>query len=178
MIEDALCAAAVCHASGLLGNGALDAMVAGIEGFRGLPGRLSLRTAPGGVTVLDDSYNANPHSMRAALDTLAQQRAEQRPVAVLADMLELGPEAEALHEELGRDAARHGVELLIAVGPLSFHTAAGARAEGVRQVLHCDDADGAIRELRALTRAGDLVLVKGSRGMRMERAVQALLEDI
>ena len=178
LIEDALCAAAVAHASGLLGDDPLQAMSAAIEGFRGVAGRLALRDGAGDVSVLDDSYNANPHSARAALDALALQHGARRKVAVLADMLELGPEAESLHADVGRAAAERGVQLLVAVGELSARTAEAAREAGVPQVVHCDDADAAIRELRKLVCAGDLVLVKGSRGMRMERAVQALLEEI
>ncbi len=178
MVEDALCAAAVAHASGLLGERGLAALVTGIEAFRGVPGRLALCEAPGGVAVLDDSYNANPHSVIAALEALDALRGERRAVAVLGDMLELGPDAETLHAEVGRRAAQGRVELLIAVGPLSEQTARAAREAGVPNVVHSDDAEQAIAELRALVRAGDLVLVKGSRGMRMERAVHALLEEI
>lgn len=178
IVEDALCAAAIAHASGLLGERGLDALVAGIEGFRGVPGRLALRESAGGLTVLDDSYNANPHSVRAALDALESVRDGRRTVAVLADMLELGAEAGRLHAEVGRCAAERHVDVLVAVGPLSEATARAARDAGVPDVVHSDDAEDAIRELRGLVRAGDLVLVKGSRSMRMERAVQALLEEL
>ena len=177
LVEDALCAAASASASGLLGPRPLDAIRTALEEFRGLPGRLTLRDA-GDVLVLDDSYNANPHSVRAALETLRATCGQRRAVAVLADMLELGPEEAALHAQTGAAAARAGVQVLVAVGPRSLHTASAARKAGIESVVHVDDAEGAVGELRALLRSGDVVLVKGSRGMSMERTVAALLEGL
>jgi UDP-N-acetylmuramoyl-tripeptide--D-alanyl-D-alanine ligase len=175
---DGACAAAAAHASGRLGEAPLEAVRIALEQFRGAPGRLRLIEAPGDVLVLDDSYNANPHSAAAALETLSQLRSDHRALAVLADMLELGDDAAALHAETGSAAAAAGVDVLIAVGPLSAHTAQAAREKGVNPVVHVDDADAAIRELAATVRAGDLILVKGSRGMAMERAVRALVEEL
>jgi UDP-N-acetylmuramoyl-tripeptide--D-alanyl-D-alanine ligase len=177
LIQDGLCACALAYASGLLGDGALEVMRGALESFCGVPGRLVLRDTAGGITVLDDSYNANPESARAALDTLAGIRGKRRALAVLADMLELGDESPALHAELGREAAAAGVDLLIAVGPLSVAMAEAARAAGLPQVAQVGDNEAAIEELRAVVRTGDVILVKGSRGMAMERAVRALLEE-
>ena len=178
LVEDALCAAACAWATGRLGAKPLDALRDGLEKFRGLPGRLTRHDTDGGLLVLDDSYNANPHSVRAALETLSATRGERRAIAVLADMLELGDEGPELHAETGRAAACARIDVLISVGPLSEHTARGAREAGVPDVIHSDDCEGAVRELSSLVRAGDVILVKGSRAMAMERAVRALLEEL
>jgi UDP-N-acetylmuramoyl-tripeptide--D-alanyl-D-alanine ligase len=177
LIADALCAAACAHASGALGERGLDAMRAGIEGFRGVPGRLTLRDAPGDVIVLDDSYNSNPQSLAAALATAAELRGARRLIAALGDMKELGDTEAELHADAGRLAVQAGVDVLVCVGPLAFHMAEAARAAGSATVLHVDDATAAATELAAIVRAGDLVLIKGSRTMEMERAVSAVVED-
>jgi UDP-N-acetylmuramoyl-tripeptide--D-alanyl-D-alanine ligase len=125
-----------------------------------------------GVVVIDDCYNANPMSMRAALDELADS-ASGRRVAVLGDMLELGPEAPSLHREIGAHAAARGVEVLVCVGPL-----AGAFAEAFPGESHVvDDAAAAAELLPELLRDGDTVLLKGSRGVGLERVLSALVGD-
>jgi len=91
-------------------------------------------------------------------------------------MLELGPDGPALHAEVGRAAAAAAVDVLVATGELSAHTAVAARAAGVREVHEAPDAVAAGALLRRLARSGDTILVKGSRGMRMERALGPLLE--
>jgi UDP-N-acetylmuramoyl-tripeptide--D-alanyl-D-alanine ligase len=127
---------------------------------------------PGGVTVINDCYNANPMSMRAALDDLAAT-APGRRVAVLGDMLELGAaDEERHHRELGREAAAAGVELLVTVGP----RAAWAGEAFTGEHVHVDDAAAAAAALGPLLRAGDTVLVKGSRGIALERVATALAE--
>ena len=125
---------------------------------------------PGGVTLINDCYNANPMSMVAALDELART-APGRRVAVLGDMLELGPDEARFHREVGAHAARAGVDVLVTVGPL-----AGAMAEGFGHPAICTpDAAAAAGELSAQLRAGDTVLVKGSRGVGLERVAEDLL---
>jgi UDP-N-acetylmuramoyl-tripeptide--D-alanyl-D-alanine ligase len=176
LVEDGLCAAAAALASGALGARPLEAIRKGLESFAGVPGRAALRESPDGLRLLDDTYNANPHSVARALETLAQLRAGQRTVAVLGDMLELGPQAEALHAETGRKAAATQVDVLVAVGALARQIAAGARAAGVAIALECDDADAAAELVRKHARAGDVVLVKASHGMRLERVVSRLME--
>jgi UDP-N-acetylmuramoyl-tripeptide--D-alanyl-D-alanine ligase len=122
---------------------------------------------PSGITIIDDCYNANPMSMRAALDDLAATAARAgsaRRVAVLGDMLELGPDARSFHLELGEHAAEVGVDLLITVGPLA--AAMSERYDGeVQSVADAGEAAALIPELVA---PGDLVLVKGSRGVGLE----------
>ncbi len=137
------------------------------------PGRGQRRALPGGVTLIDDCYNANPMSMRAALEDLAETaaRAQQaRPVAVLGDMLELGPREHDYHRQLGEDAERAGVQELITVGPLA--AAIAERFDGkAHSVL---DAAAAAELVPELIRPGDVVLIKASRGVGLELVCRAL----
>jgi len=122
-----------------------------------------------GVLLIDDCYNANPMSMRAAIDDLAEADGARR-VAVLGDMLELGPGAERMHREIGEHAHARGVELLIAVGPLAAEMSRTFTGES-RCVT---DASAASGMLGGLLRDGDAVLVKGSRGVGLEQVVDTL----
>ncbi len=123
-----------------------------------------------GVTVVEDCYNANPLSMHAALDDLSAQSPPGRRIAVLGDMLELGPDERALHREIGAHAAASGVDVLVAVGPLAAEMvpAFGGEASAVA------DAGQAATLVRSLVAPGDLVLVKASRGVRLEAVTRAL----
>ncbi len=138
-------------------------------------GRGQRTELPGGVTVIDDCYNANPMSMRAALDDLAATasvRDGARTVAVLGDMLELGPGEREYHAEIGAHAAATGVGLLVAVGPL-----AEAMGDGYGGQMHAvTNATQAAALVPDLLRAGDVVLVKASRGVGLELVCGALLE--
>jgi UDP-N-acetylmuramoyl-tripeptide--D-alanyl-D-alanine ligase len=128
---------------------------------------------PGGVTLIDGCYNANPMSMRAALEDLADTAARTpgaRRVAVLGDMLELGPDARDYHVELANDLTRAGVELLVTVGPLA--AAIAERFDG--EVHSVADASAAAEVVPELIRPGDLVLVKGSLGVRLAEVCRAL----
>jgi UDP-N-acetylmuramoyl-tripeptide--D-alanyl-D-alanine ligase len=124
---------------------------------------------PLGAVVISDCYNANPMSMRAAIDDLVAT-APGRRVAVLGDMLELGPEGPELHREVGRYAAEQGIELLVTVGPLAAQMDEGFGGE----LCAAADADEAARMIGGLVRSGDTVLVKGSRGVALERVVDSL----
>lgn len=124
-----------------------------------------------GVVVINDCYNANPLSMRAALDDLATQAPTGRRVAVLGDMLELGEGELEAHREIGAHAASSGVDVLVAVGPLS--TAAMAEAFG-GEVHRAADAQEAATITAGLVHAGDIVLVKASRGIGLETVAEAL----
>lgn len=126
-----------------------------------------------GVTLVDDCYNSNPVAVDAALGALAMAGGRRR-VAFLGDMLELGPDAAALHRQTGERSAA-GLDALVAVGPLSRALADGFAAAG-KPAERFDDAAAAAAAVGALVRDGDAVLVKGSRGMRMERIVDALVE--
>jgi UDP-N-acetylmuramoyl-tripeptide--D-alanyl-D-alanine ligase len=125
-----------------------------------------------GITLIDDSYNANPMSMRAALDHLssvAASRTDARRLAVLGDMLELGPDAPDFHAGIGRHAA-DTADVLVAVGPLAAHIA--AEFPGERH--HLPDAAAASELVPRLLRPGDVVLVKGSRGIGLQSVCEAL----
>lgn len=123
--------------------------------------------------VIDDTYNANPHSMQAALATLVELADSARCVAVVGDMLELGSMAEQLHRDMGSAAARAGVGWLLSLGQFAEATAQGAR-DGGAEVESFEDLAPLLSTLDSGLRDGDWVLVKGSRGMRMERVVQHL----
>jgi UDP-N-acetylmuramoyl-tripeptide--D-alanyl-D-alanine ligase len=160
-LRNLLAAVAASRALGISPQGVLDVRFSALRGER-----LAL---PGGVVLINDCYNANPMSMRAAIDDLAET-APARQVAVLGDMLELGPGAARFHREIGAYAAERGVELLVTVGPL-----AAAMREGFSGETHCvEDARAAAELLGAQLRDGDTVLVKGSRGVGLEHVGEAL----
>ncbi|MGP1717149.1 MAG: UDP-N-acetylmuramoyl-tripeptide--D-alanyl-D-alanine ligase [Methylophilus sp.] len=163
---NALAAAAASLAAGA----SLDEVAQGLQGFGGVKGRLQQKTAANGAKVIDDTYNANPDSMKAALDVLRNY--SQRTVFVMGDMGELGDDAEAMHAEVGRYAKDHGVDAMYALGN---HSKAAVNAFG-SQAQHFDAIENLIAALQANTSAEDIVLVKGSRFMQMERVVNALVE--
>jgi UDP-N-acetylmuramoyl-tripeptide--D-alanyl-D-alanine ligase len=130
----------------------------------------------GDITVIDDSYNANPTATRRALDVLMSARASRR-VAVLGEMLELGDSAVELHADVGRAAAKAGVDVLLAVGGAPAAALGDAAVDAGmprHNVRHFATSDLAADAAIALVKAGDLVLVKGSRGVRTDRVVERL----
>lgn len=133
--------------------------------------------ADGGL-LLADCYNANPESIRAALAHLDSLARGRRRVVVLGDMLELGPDAPAFHRQLGEEVARSGAAVLVGVGALARHYLDGAerdRAQDERPTLDwAPDADAASERVRAHLAPGDAILVKGSRGIRLEAVVEAI----
>jgi UDP-N-acetylmuramoyl-tripeptide--D-alanyl-D-alanine ligase len=152
------------------------AVSAGIEACGPAPHRLEVVAGPGGLVVIDDTYNANPGSMLAALDVLVEQRrAGGRAHALVGEMLELGDGGPAQHERVGRHAARRGVDTVVAVGGAAGPVLRGVRAGGATTALAAATPEDAATLLLARAAPGDVVLVKGSRGARMERAVEALL---
>ncbi len=169
-----LAAAAAAHAAGV----APEALAAAASRVAPASHRGEVRRLAGGVTLLDDSYNSNPAAVTAAVAALGLSGARRR-VAVLGDMLELGPGGPELHRQAGRRLAGQ-VELLAAVGPLAREILAGAREAGLppEALLAFPDAAAAAAELPALVRPGDAVLVKGSRGVRLETVVAALVERL
>ncbi|GBF34459.1 UDP-N-acetylmuramoylalanyl-D-glutamyl-2,6-diaminopimelate--D-alanyl-D-alanine ligase [Desulfocucumis palustris] len=133
----------------------------------------------GGVKIINDTYNANPFSMKAALQVLAEIPVKGRRIAVLADMLELGDRAQEAHREIGEAAAAMGVDYLLTVGELSGHINRGGLAAGLQKdrTLHFNYSGDALICLKGILRPGDAVLVKGSRSMRMEEIVRGLRAD-
>jgi UDP-N-acetylmuramoyl-tripeptide--D-alanyl-D-alanine ligase len=156
-----LAAVAAALAAGVRPSGRVEVSFSGLRGER-----LALDD---GVLVINDCYNANPMSMRAALDDLAAT-APGRRIAVLGDMLELGPQAPEFHAEVGRHASARGVDVLVTVGPLSTDTAAAFDGE-VHSVADAGEAAALVPELVA---PGDTVLVKASRGIGLEVVADAL----
>jgi UDP-N-acetylmuramoyl-tripeptide--D-alanyl-D-alanine ligase len=138
-----------------------------------IEGRLHVRHLQRGVCLLDDSYNANPTSVRASLATLAELGGARR-VAVLGEMKEIGPAAEQEHDSMGAAVAEAGVELLVSCGGLANRIADGAARLGVA-VIVASDAVEAARAVLAAVRPNDTVLVKASRCVGAERIVEALI---
>ncbi len=162
-------AAAACVALALdVGEGSI---LEGLAAVRPAKHRAQL-VQLGDRTILDDCYNAAPASMRAALDALVEVTPPgAQKLAVLGDMLELGPDSAKLHGEVGAYAAAR-VDRVIAVGEQARHIAAAAGARGE----HVADVGAAAARVRAVSRAGDVILVKASRGMRLERVIDALVD--
>jgi UDP-N-acetylmuramoyl-tripeptide--D-alanyl-D-alanine ligase len=127
---------------------------------------------PGDGILINDCYNANPLSMTAALEHLAERAGERRKVAVLGDMAELGPGAASYHREVGAAASRAGVDVLLAVGPLARSYLDGAR--GVPVTRWAPTVEQGLASLRQLLQPGDFVLVKGSRAMGLEAIGEAV----
>jgi UDP-N-acetylmuramoyl-tripeptide--D-alanyl-D-alanine ligase len=166
-VRNALAAAAAATAVGA----GLRAVADGLASFRAVKGRLQRRIGRNGATVIDDTYNANPDSVRAAIDVLAQ--ADPPRTLVLGDMGEVGAQGTAFHEEVGVYARQSGIERLLALGPLARHavTAFGAGAE------HFESTGELSRRLLGILVPGMTVLVKGSRFMRMEQVVGEITEE-
>lgn len=156
----------------------LDAMARTLYKFRPLPMRCQVQEVDG-VSVINDAYNSNPTAMRAALELLREFNSLGRRIVVAGDMAELGEQSVALHRELGQQVVDvAGAKLLVACGQFAKHVVAGARAAGM-SALHAiafANVDEALPYLRAATMPGDVVLVKGSRVMCMERAAETLLQ--
>jgi UDP-N-acetylmuramoyl-tripeptide--D-alanyl-D-alanine ligase len=148
----------------------LEKIASGLEKFGGVAGRLQRKAARHGAVLIDDTYNANPSSMRAALEVLA--RAQGQRIFVMGDMGELGEDAARFHAEIGTVARRSGIQRLLALGELS--------REAVREfgagAQHFADAESLCAELNNELAAGTTVLVKGSRFMKMERVVAGCIE--
>ena len=176
-VSNSLAAAAIAHGAGV----APEVIVRGLQSFSATDKRLQIVKAAAGYSIINDTYNANPASMRAGLATLREMRGEPK-IAVLGDMLELGDAGVEAHLKIGRIAAGMDLSYLLVVGDFAEHIAAGARQEGmapdrVRQFSDKDDIPAFIKELEndgRLTAAG-WVFVKASRGKRLESVVEYLL---
>jgi UDP-N-acetylmuramoyl-tripeptide--D-alanyl-D-alanine ligase len=169
-VTNALAAAAAGAALGV----PLADVARALGGVSPVAGRCEWRSA-GDVTILDDTYNASPVSVRAALDTVATRRHGRRVIVVLGDMLELGAISEEAHREVGRQVAALPADELIGVGRGMQAAVEAAREAGLAEARHLTTFEDTVAHLLKRLTAGDLVLVKGSRGMRMERVVDALV---
>jgi UDP-N-acetylmuramoyl-tripeptide--D-alanyl-D-alanine ligase len=172
MVSNALAAAAC----GLALDLSLAECAAGLKGARIAPWRMETSTTAGGVLVVNDAYNANPESMAAALKAARWMARDGRLVAVLGHMAELGPIAREEHDRLGELIVRVGVDRLVTVGDEARAIARAAVREGqpTENAEAVADAAAAAAAVRAWARAGDVVLIKGSRVVGLERVAEAL----
>lgn len=171
-IYNALAAAASCHAMAV----PFDEICDGLAAFRQVPGRMTVTKLASGATLIDDTYNANPVSVAAALKTLAAVREKGRGVFILGDMLELGNHGVLKHEEAGALAAATGVDMLFLTGDFAGAVAKGAREAGMdgQQIHEVNGPEDVLPVLFRIQRSDVWILVKGSRGMKMERFVEAI----
>lgn len=157
---------------GLLLDMSLSEIAAGIETYKPLIGRMNVHALEA-ITVIDDTYNANPTSTKASLDVL--KMCSGRRVAILGDMRELGEAAPQMHEDVGRYAASLGIERILCVGAESKRMFLGAEAVAPGRAAYFATQDALIPALPKLVDTGDVILVKASRGMKMEQTVERLL---
>ena len=167
MVQNALLAIAAGRAFGL----SIEECAAGLAAAPLTKARLQIKEI-GGVQFLDDSYNANPDSMKAALRTLVELDTEGKRIAVLGEMRELGSESERGHREVGEATATLGVDQLITIGTAAEFIAEGARTAGLNKVSSARSTAEAARLLGEIAEPGDLVLIKGSRAARTEEVIE------
>ena len=151
----------------------------GLQRYRGVHGRLAMRRGRDDVWLIDDTYNANPQSVRVALRFLADLPGAGRRIAVLGDMLELGENGPALHREIGSAVCNADIHTLVALGPTAQYIAHGAHRAGMNchRIHHTHSQQEVLDLLNEIVQPRDVILLKGSRGMAMERLVEALAED-
>ncbi|WRS27634.1 UDP-N-acetylmuramoyl-tripeptide--D-alanyl-D-alanine ligase [Oscillospiraceae bacterium MB08-C2-2] len=147
--------------------------IAALRGYRPAGMRQNI-VQHAAYTVVEDCYNASPDSMRSALETLGQLKCTGRKIAVLSDMLELGPIEKEAHFQAGREAAENGVEVLLSVGELAREYHRGALEAGIGKAVHYEDKEALFQELAQLVAPGDIVWFKASRGMRLEEVIHRL----
>ena len=172
-IYNALAALAAGHSLGITGK----EMNLGLKNYQQIPQR-NEQIYYEGMTLINDTYNANPQSMREALKTLKEINTQGKRFFIIGDMLELGPLSESAHHELGREIARSNVDYLVTVGPLASLAAESAKANARKQlqVEKFNTHDGVVSYLLRKVEKGDCFLVKGSRGSKMENVVHEFLK--
>ncbi len=173
MVSNALAAACAGYLAGL----SASEISQGLESFKPVHRRMNILETGRGIHIIDDTYNANPDSMEAALTTLRSLKGSNRGIFVAGDMLELGEHSETMHKKTGSLAVRYSIAKLYAFGNFAEAVAEGAIAEGMdsRDIL-TGTKKQIIKNLADLLEPGDWVLVKGSRGMKMEEIVEELRE--
>ncbi len=167
-------AAAAAAAAGLIFGLNLVKIADALAGYQPAPSRMQIVPGVKETTLIDDSYNASPLSMHAALDALRDLPAKRR-IAVLGDMLEIGKYAPEAHERVGRLAAR-AADIIVTIGPRAKFIAEGARAERMKaaNIYSFDTADAAARPIQDIMKPGDLILLKGSHAMQLDRVVKEI----
>lgn len=163
--------AVAASACALAAGASLANISAGLANVMPVQGRMEFKRGSNGVRIIDDSYNANPGSVRAAIDSLAGFAGER--LLVLGDMAELGAETAQMHRDVGAYAREKGIDRLLAVGPWGLHTVAGFGADGA----HFNDKAALIKALVVALGEGATVLIKGSRSAGMEEVVQAITAE-
>lgn len=170
-VINASLAAAAAHAAGV----SADEIRKGLLNLKTEDKRMNIRGA-NGIKVIDDTYNASPPAVHAAIDVLMSTKGV-RKLAVLGDMLDLGEESDEFHREVGRYAGKSGVEFVVGIGEKSRFTCMGAAEYlGKENVMHFARKDEFFEVMRDVVKPGDVILVKGSRGMAMETVVKKILE--
>ena len=174
MVQNALAAAAVAHLLEI----EPEKIKAGLESFRAVEGRMVIYETSGGVYIIDDTYNANPMSMEAAIDALKGFTGKKRGILVAGDMLELGDSAKYYHERIGQTAANADITRLYLTGSYAAQVAQGAKSAGMAgsDIFVGTKAD-IVKNLSSWLEQGDWVLVKGSRSTGMEDIVRQLAKD-
>jgi UDP-N-acetylmuramoyl-tripeptide--D-alanyl-D-alanine ligase len=130
-----------------------------------------------GLTVINDSYNSNPSALLSMIETMVDgSTGAKRRIVVAGEMLELGENEKAIHAETGTKIAGRGVDMLIGVRHLARELVDGAREAGMKKAEFVEDSDAAAHRVAAIVQAGDVILVKGSRGVKTEKVVEALLD--
>ncbi|MFB3924448.1 MAG: UDP-N-acetylmuramoyl-tripeptide--D-alanyl-D-alanine ligase [Syntrophales bacterium] len=174
-VYNALAAASIAWCMGM----EIDLISSGLRDFKPVPGRMEVVRLRNGAFMIRDTYNANPDSVRAALAALAGLKGSGFSAVVLGDMLELGGHSERMHEEVGYYAAETGVDALFLRGNFSEAVASGARAGGLNggKIFRIEEPHEIASVLESIMKAGDWVLIKGSRRMKMEE-VSAALENV
>lgn len=171
MISNALAAAAVGYLSGLTAGEIKD----GLEAFKPVTGRMNMLKTGRGITIIDDTYNANPDSMKAAINTLRSLKGNHAGILIAGDMLELGEHAESMHRNIGRIAAGSDIAKLYVFGEFARTVAAGAMDEDMDpRNIFIGTKEQILEDIKYRLDPGDWILVKGSRGMTMETIVQEL----
>ena len=172
-VSNALAAAALAHELGMSSAAIADGLSAAVARSRW---RMEVTTLADGVTVINDAYNANPDAMRAAIAALATMAGRGRAIAVLGYMTELGDQDRELHEAAGAQAADAGVAALIVVGDEAAPMMTGAKSVGSwpGELVHVPDVAAAVEAVRSRARSGDVVLVKASHSIGLERVALAL----
>lgn len=175
-ISNALAAAAIATTAGI----GIQTILAGLESFKPTDKRMQVLDGPAGSRIINDTYNANPESMKAGIATLGELGSESH-IAVLGDMLELGPESAAFHREIGKTVAMANVDFLAVIGDFAKSTADGAIDSGMNteNVYVFEEKEECLSWLKGLCgkgiiKKGSYILVKGSRGMRLEQLVERL----
>ncbi len=173
-VYNAIAALSICLAL----KGDLLKAAKALEKFKSFDKRGEIRHLNNDITLVDDTYNSNPAAMEFILQSLKKEKTGGRKVLILGDMLELGKESPALHSAVGAKVAESDIDLLVGVGELSQHTIAAAKSKGLETCHFYQDSEQAANQIPSLIQGRDLILVKGSRGMKMEVVVEKLLRDV